>query len=756
MTHQMAGRIVGAHGDAPELAGGAPAGGSRTAPTRGFGAFALRSALLLAAFLCLNGMIPPTRAQDAPTPTGDQPWDLRAVEQAGQFTFYDAPAGSSATGKPLEIGDFDGDGCGDLAVTGQNATHAVSGEWRGSGGHMRIVMNLCDIAGAAAVEGGWALPPGAAAGFSIYGAYSGDMAGAESYVADFNVDGFDDLLFSAQNSDGPHQDRSNAGAAYVLFGGADFAAHTDIDLRALPDDVIVFYGATAEDRLGLWLEGGDFDGDGFEDLLIGANQGDGEGDHRINAGEVWVIFGAADMAARYGQVTDLRQPPGSAAWIIGVDYDDLMGSTVWGDDLDGDGYDDAIVSAALWRASSGIGGMSFGGGDGPTNRRYNSGETFIVFGGPYLRGQIIDLAARLDNTGRPLNDSIAVIYGRDANDLLGEEIAVGDLDGDGQRDLILGTLVGDGEADNLDEAGEAWVIYSRGDLAGQMIDLSAPEPGRSVVIYPDQADSKAGDTLRAADLDGDGVDDLFYGAPDYDPTGSDGALRRNAGMMAVLFGERGGLPNDDGVIRLFDPPDGLRVRFIIGTDDNDMMPYALAVGDVDGDGVVDIAPNAMGGDGQFNHLQNAGEIYVLSGAEFLSPDHVMTTVESTLEAATAAAITTAAATAPPLPDATVVARAGDRERGRQHYQETCAGCHGFAGEGVPNLGLPLVSSPLLLYASDATLLTFLRSGRAADHSDNVTGVSMPPSGGRPDWTDADLADLIAYIRGLRDQGAAQP
>ena len=186
---------------------------------------------------------------------------------------------------------------------------------------------------------------------------------------------------------------------------------------------------------------------------------------------------------------------------MGADYSDLLGSCVWGDDLDGDGIDDAIVSAGLWRASSGVGGLSFGGGDGPANSRYNAGESFVIFGTPDLRGQTIDLAAMLDETGTPLDERITVIYGVDANDLLGEEIAAGDMDGDGRNDLILGTLIGDGAENNLDEAGEAWIIYTHDPFRGLQIDLAGVEPERAVVIYPDQADSKAGDTLRASDLD---------------------------------------------------------------------------------------------------------------------------------------------------------------------------------------------------------------------------------------------------------------
>ena len=220
--------------------------------------------------------------------------------------------------------------------------------------------------------------------------------------------------------------------------------------------------------------------------------------------------------------------------------------------------------------------------------------------------------------------------------------------------------------------------------------------------------------------------------------------------MAVISGEKGGIQADNGRILLFSPPSDLRVRFIIGADANDMMPYAMAISDLNGDSIIDIIPNAMGGDGANNDQINAGEIYAISGAEFLSPDHIFQSTAP--EVAVDLTPPTIAPTVTPLPAATAaLSTSGDIERGKVYYEETCAGCHGFEGEGVPGLGLPLTDSPLVIYASDLELMMFLRVGRPADHPDNTLGVSMPPSGGRPDWGNEIFTDIITYLRYLRDQ-----
>lgn len=84
--------------------------------------------------------------------------------------------------------------------------------------------------------------------------------------------------------------------------------------------------------------------------------------------------------------------------------------------------------------------------------------------------------------------------------------------------------------------------------------------------------------------------------------------------------------------------------------------------------------------------------------------------------------------------------------GQQLYLQACAACHGQSGEGVANLGNSLVASPLVQEGADTDILAMIRTGRDVTAADNQSGLAMPPSGGRPDLSDADLLAIIAFLR----------
>jgi len=91
---------------------------------------------------------------------------------------------------------------------------------------------------------------------------------------------------------------------------------------------------------------------------------------------------------------------------------------------------------------------------------------------------------------------------------------------------------------------------------------------------------------------------------------------------------------------------------------------------------------------------------------------------------------------------------GQVTEGRKLFNRTCAVCHGPGGQGSPRLGKSLIDNAFSQDLSDAELVEFLREGRSAGDPLNERGVDMPPKGGNPALTDADLASIVAYLRSL--------
>jgi mono/diheme cytochrome c family protein len=98
---------------------------------------------------------------------------------------------------------------------------------------------------------------------------------------------------------------------------------------------------------------------------------------------------------------------------------------------------------------------------------------------------------------------------------------------------------------------------------------------------------------------------------------------------------------------------------------------------------------------------------------------------------------------PPLDASTYV-------QGRTLFVATCATCHGANGAGVPGLGKGLTHSVFVYETKDAKLVDFIRKGRDVSDPLNTTKVAMPPLGGNPDLTTADLSAIVVFMRGLQD------
>ena len=175
-----------------------------------------------------------------------------------------------------------------------------------------------------------------AGGFRIDGIDAGDRSGWRvSGAGDVNGDGLDDVIVSAYAAD--PDDTSEAGESYVVFGKADSES---IDLGALGSGGFRIDGIDANDYSGRSVSGaGDVNGDGLDDLIIGADGADRNGDSHV--GESYVVFGKVDSAS-----VNLDTLGTGGFRIDGIDAYDYSGYSVSGaGDVNGDGLDDVIVGA---------------------------------------------------------------------------------------------------------------------------------------------------------------------------------------------------------------------------------------------------------------------------------------------------------------------------------------------------------------------------------------------------------------------------
>ena len=177
-------------------------------------------------------------------------------------------------------------------------------------------------------------------GFVLNGVDEFDYSGySVSGAGDINGDGIDDLIIGAIIAD--PNGRNNAGESYVVFGNANgFAGN--FELSSLDgNNGFVIAGVNSGDRSGLSVSGaGDINGDGIDDLIIGADNADP--DSRSNAGESYVVFG---NATGFNNQVDLSALNGNNGFVIaGVNSGDRSGLSVSGaGDINGDGIDDLII-----------------------------------------------------------------------------------------------------------------------------------------------------------------------------------------------------------------------------------------------------------------------------------------------------------------------------------------------------------------------------------------------------------------------------
>ncbi len=406
----------------------------------------------------------------------------------------------------------------------------------------------------------------------IHGAVAGDQFGRSVAAGDMDGDGYGDIIVSAWAAS--PSGRQGSGAAYVVFGSSELAREGVIDLAKPRSDVLIIYGQDAGDEFGELVYAGDVNGDGLADAIIGAPWADSPG--RTNSGKVYVVFGSKDIRSK--GVVDTRAGEGVLT-LLGREASDALGYHVTAGDLNGDGIDE-VIAGARWADP---GGMA------------EAGAAYVLFGAKDAASWgTVDLAAE-----RP---GLTVLRGVHPGDNAGDRMNVGDVDGDGFGDLLVGAAGTDTPDGN--QAGAVYVVFgSAGMNARAVIDL-VPKTGEIVAIYGEHENDLLSMPF-SGDVNGDGLDDLIVAAHSTVLNG-----KYHVGSGYLFFGSADLRKRE--AVDLRSP--GMDMVRIDGDDANGYLGVSGDTGDIDGDGFDDIVISAHNSSPEGR--TGAGKVYVVWGAPY--------------------------------------------------------------------------------------------------------------------------------------------
>ena len=371
-------------------------------------------------------------------------------------------------------------------------------------------------------------------GFTVRGIEDWDRTGACSPGDDLNGDGLSDLVVR-------NGDSSVGKELYVVFGSDELPEELWVDALDGNNGFVVHGSLDEQDSFGTEAIGvGDVNGDGIGDYVASAENKDVQGEQ--NAGAAYIFFGS-DQDAPPSIEADQLVRDGAGFVLLGEGGADISpGRNVAGGDLNGDGLADAVFATAL-----------------------SSGVAYVIFG-----------TAALPRVLRPsdLDGTDGMTIDGTDHELLGSDLAIGDVNGDGLDDIALG-------ATNWGSAGAAYVVFGSPGLPDRL-SVADLDGTNGFALRGVGSGDDTGSGVAVADLDGDGLDDIMIGARYADP-----GDRLQAGAAYVVFGSAEGWPPEVSLADL----DGDEGFAIWGSQPSSVMGNVQWLGDINADGFEDLGLN---------------------------------------------------------------------------------------------------------------------------------------------------------------------
>jgi hypothetical protein len=445
----------------------------------------------------------------------------------GQFKDYSGAAVSN-------IGDVNDDGIDDVIISaynkmGKGGSYVVFG----TRNNFSSPVNLANLNGTN--------------GFIVNGTALDDRAGTSvNGEGDINGDGIDDIIIGAPAAN------NNIGQCYIIFGKKNGFV-SPFALSSLNGiNGFIVNGIGSNNYLGRSVSiSGDFNGDGINDIIIGASE--------VNnaAGQSYLIFG---KSSGFNNLFALSSLNGNNGFIIdGIKPSDRSGASVnIGKDFNGDGIDDIIIGAPF--------------------ANNEAGQCYVLFGRSGSFTSPFALSSLNGNNGFTIN-------GIKPRDYSGGWVNIkGDFNGDGINDMLIGTA----------GAGKNYIVFgnTNNDFSSHfnLTNLNGTNGFATNEI------TGAPTSLNiAGDINGDGIDDIIIGAS---------SLNGARGMSYVIYGSRNGFITPFNFANI----NGYNGFLIEGAQPSDSSGISVSrAGDFNGDGLDDIIIGA------FNANNGAGQSYIIYG-----------------------------------------------------------------------------------------------------------------------------------------------